>query len=90
MESPTSPSPTGSFFSRNRKTLSIAAIVVLLFGIAAWLFLKKKRPADYNQKYAQYISVGCIQHIRIFASQLLLCTTTGAGARRCSGRPRNR
>lgn len=55
MESQQSSSPRFSAIGRNRKSLFIIGSILILFGIGAWFFLKKDRPADYNQQYAKYI-----------------------------------
>jgi len=48
-------SPRSSFVQRNKKTLIIGSVAVVLLGIASVFFFKKERPKDYNQKYSKYI-----------------------------------
>ncbi len=55
MESPQSPAPAASFFKKNGKIFTIAIFVLVGLGLGTWFFLKKDRPADYNQQYAKYI-----------------------------------
>ncbi|MCD0489990.1 hypothetical protein LPB86_17240 [Pedobacter sp. MC2016-14] len=44
-----------TFIQQNKKLLSIAAISVVLLGLAAFFFFRKSKPDDYNQAYAKYI-----------------------------------
>ncbi len=43
------------FFQKNKTTLLIGTVALLLIGAAILLFRKKDKPANYNQAYSKYI-----------------------------------
>ncbi|TDQ11659.1 alpha-2-macroglobulin family protein [Pedobacter metabolipauper] len=43
------------YFQKNKKTFLISFAALIFIAVAIFIFFKKEKPADYNQKYAKYV-----------------------------------